>query len=532
MIYAFENFALDTDLFELRRDGATVPVEPQVFELLVFLVERRDRVASRDEIFEHVWKGRFVSDSALSSRIKAARRALDDDGEAQRLIRTIQRRGFRFVGEAREATTAAPPPAALAGALVAAPSAQRADGLVAEIMGRPAVAVLPFADATDGAGSSYLADGVTDEVTAALCAWRSYPVISRNTAFRHRASDLAAPELGRALGARYLLEGVLQRGDDRVKLTASLIDAEEDRTMWSGRIVRPLDEAFTLQEELAQTVMAMLEPEMRAAEMRRIERKPPGDWTAWDLAMRATWCANRSAEAEWDEAVRLAEAAAERAPDWYLPYALIAFVRFQRAMRNFSAADARTAFAATLEAARHALAVDPGSWLAHALTAVGELWVHGHHDRALDHVHRALELNPSACWTYHFGGCIRGFAGDLPAARRCQDRIFRIDPAYPYTAVIHSDLGLWRMLEGDLDAAADHLARAEQWDPAYGRALQRQVALGGLRGDRAASGRAIARLAEIGAPLGREQILTSYPFREARHRELFFDGFRRAGVNL
>jgi hypothetical protein len=99
-------------------------------------------------------------------------------------------------------------------------------------------------------------------------------------------------------------------------------------------------------------------------------------------------------------------------------------------------------------------------------------------------------------------------------------------------AVIHSDLGLWHMLEGDLDASAEHLRHAEQWDPAYGRALQRQVALAGLRGDRAAAGRAIHRLAEIGAPLAREQIMTSYPFRELRHRELFFDGLRRSGVNL
>jgi hypothetical protein len=143
-----------------------------------------------------------------------------------------------------------------------------------------------------------------------------------------------------------------------------------------------------------------------------------------------------------------------------------------------------------------------------------------------------MELNPSACWIYHFGGCITGFAGDPQTARQHGARVFRIDPAYPYMAVIHSDLGLWHMLEGNLDAAADHLGRAEQWDPAYGRGLQRQVALAGLRGDRAAVGRAIGRLAEIGAPLAREQIMTSYPFREQRHRALFFDGFRRAGVNL
>jgi TolB-like protein/Tfp pilus assembly protein PilF len=399
-------------------------------------------------------------------------------------------------------------------------------------MARPAIAVLPFVDATGDAGSSYLADGVADEITAALCAWRCFPVISRNTAFRYRGSDAPAPSIGRAIGARYLLTGAVQISGERIKVSVALIDAEDDHQVWSQRLVRPMAEVFRVEEEIAEQIVGMLAPEMQGAEMHRIVRKAPEDWTAWDLAMRAMWCANRAGDAEHDEAIRLAEAAAARAPDWYLPYALVAFVRFQRAMRSFSAADARTAFADTLEAARRALAIDQGSWLAHALTGVGELWTHGHHQRAVDHVNRALELNPSACWTYHFAGCIIGFSGDPPAARRLQARIFRIDPAYPYTAVIESDLGLWNLLEGDLDTAESHLDRAVQWDPAYGRALQRRVALGGLKGDRAMARQALARLAEIGIPLAREQILTSYPFRDPGHRERFFDGFRRAGINL
>jgi hypothetical protein len=147
-------------------------------------------------------------------------------------------------------------------------------------------------------------------------------------------------------------------------------------------------------------------------------------------------------------------------------------------------------------------------------------------------VHRAIELNPSACQAYRFGGCITGFAGDPAAARRHQERIFRIDPAYCYSAVIEVDLGLWRMIEGDLAEAGLHLQRAGQWDPGYGRACQRQVALGGLTGDRRLWERAKARLAELGVPLARDQILNSYPFRVAAQREVFLTGLRRAGVNV
>lgn len=521
MIYAFDDCALDTGLLELRRGGAPVRVEPQVFELLALLISARDRVVLRDEILARVWGGRIVSDAAVSSRVRDARRAIGDDGAAQRLIRTVQRRGFRFVGEARE-VPAAP----------AAPPAEPAERLAEAVMRRPAIAVLPFADATDGLWSSYLADAVTEELTATLGAWRAFPVISRNTAFRYRAADLSARELGRALGARYLVTGTLQRGRDRVKLSAALVDAEADRERWSGRLVRPLDEPFALEEALAERVATMLMPELRAAEMHRILRKRPEDMTAWDLAMRASWCVHRAGEAEFAEAERLAAEAAAREPGWRLPHTVIAYARFRRAMRAFTAADARTAFADTLAAAKRALEIDAGSWRAQALAGVGELWCNRHHDRALDHVDRAIALNPSAAEAHHFAGCIAGLSGDPAGAERRQRRVFRIDPAHPFTAVVEADLGLWRMLEGDLEEAARRLDRAVQWDPGCAQAHQRRVALAGLAGDRPAAARAAARLAEIGRPLDRAQLLASHPFRREAHRNLFFDGLRRAGVSL
>lgn len=537
MIYAFDSFTLDTGQYELRRGQEHVAVEPQVFELLALLVAASDRLVTRDEIVERVWNGRIVSEAAVSSRIKAARRAIGDDGSAQRLIRTVQRRGFRFIGTVREVAPAAveapasevglTPPAAISPA-----HAARTEALAAELMARPAIAVLPFADATDGAGASYMADGVTDEVIAALSAWRCFPVISRNTAFRYRGTTHTAPEIGRLTGARYLLTGTLQRSVAQVKLTAALVDAADDRQLWSGRFVRPLDEIFLLEEELAGEVVATLEPEIRNAEVQRVLRKAPGDLTAWDLAMRAAWHANHSSIADYDAAEALAGEAAVRVPGWSFPMALIAFVKFQRAMRGWSKAEARTAFAETLAAARAALRIDGSSWMAHALAGVGELWTNLHYARALDHVHRAIQLNPSACWGYHFCGCISGFSGDLQAAVSHQSRVFTVDPAYPYTAVIEADLAMWRMLDGDLDAALRHATRCLEWDPAYGRGLQRLVALHGLRGDRGAAGHGLARLAELEMPIDRDSLIASYPFRDPAHRATFFRGLRQAGVNL
>lgn len=531
MIYAFEGYALDTERFELSRAGKPVALEPQVFELLACLVSSRDRVVSRDEIIEKVWKGRIVSDTAIATRLKEARKAIGDDGAAQRLIRTVHRRGVRFVGNVEVELDAAAPPASFGSSPPARVHATTT-AIVTQVLERPAIAVLPFVP-KGGNDEAYLADGLTDEVIGALCAWRSFPVISRNTSFLYRDASRRAAEIGAEIGARYLLTGTLQLGADRVKLTAALIDAETDRQIWTGRIIRSMDDVFTLEEDLAGRVVTMLEPELHGAEIQRVLRKPATDFTAWDLTMRAMWCANHPDGSDYDEAERLAAAAAARTPEWSLPQALVAAIRFQRAQRFFSAApDARMAFAGTLEAARAALEIDSGSWMAHALTGVGELWTNLNYDKALEHVHRAIQINPSACQAYHFGGCITGFSGAPAAARELQEVIFRIDPAYVYRAVIEADIALWHMLDGELDEAAAALNRALAWDPSYGRAWQRLAALAGLRGDRAAGEAALRRLGELGLSLQRDQLMSSYPFRDPAHGAIFFGGLRSAGADI
>ncbi|MEM7319356.1 MAG: hypothetical protein AAF408_10100, partial [Pseudomonadota bacterium] len=154
------------------------------------------------------------------------------------------------------------------------------------------------------------------------------------------------------------------------------------------------------------------------------------------------------------------------------------------------------------------------------------------HERALLHVNRAIDLNPSAAMNYHFGGCITGFAGDPESARKHQERLFRLDPLYPYTAVIEADLGLWHLLDEEFPEADHRLHRAHRWDPRYGRALQRQIALAGLKGDREAAAVAARKLSELGLPLNFDAIAASYPFQNPDHGEMFLDGLRRSGVNF
>ncbi|MGI9390810.1 MAG: winged helix-turn-helix domain-containing tetratricopeptide repeat protein [Boseongicola sp.] len=525
MTYIFENFELDEARAELRREGDQVPVEPQVFELIKLLVSAQDRVVTRDEIFEVIWGNRIVSDAALSSRIRDARKALGDDGSAQRLIRTVQRRGLRFVGEVRESAAAAKTVETDSGS-------SAATSLSDDVLDRPAIAVLPFESLSEDAADKFLADGLTDEIVAALSAWRYFPVISRTTTLRYRAPTPPGQDIGTSTGARYVLSGTFRKQEQRIKVSVALTDTELDQQIWSKRITRDLDELVDLEEEIAAQVATLLAPELEGAEARRVLRRPSSDLTAWELAMRAAWLIEQGSEADFAQAEHLASQAIERAPDWTLPYTLIAIAKFQQAMLGFSGSDTGTAFSETLRAAKQALEIDRGAWIAHALTAVGELWTNNNHERALLHVNRAIELNPSAAMNYHFGGCITGFSGDPEGARKYQERLFRLDPLYPYTAVIEADLGLWHLLDEELLEANDRLQRSHQWDPRYGRALQRQISLAGLNGDRDAAMIAARKLSDLGLPLNYDSIAASYPFRNPDHNEIFLDGLRRSGVNF
>src|SRR5689334_3222882 len=178
MQFSFERFLLDTARRELRRDGLPVAMQPQVFDLLVHLIRNRSRVLSKDDLISSVWDGRTVSDSTLTSRINAARTAIDDSGEAQRLIRTIPRRGFRFVGEVRERSVETVP----AGAIEPLHAIRQDQGAT----DRPAIAVLAFENMSDDPEQEYFCDGLSEDLLTTLSKVKWFFVIARNSSFSYK----------------------------------------------------------------------------------------------------------------------------------------------------------------------------------------------------------------------------------------------------------------------------------------------------------------------------------------------------------
>lgn len=521
MQYAFADFVLDADRAELRQNGAPVRIEPQVFDLLKLLIASNGRMVPRDEIFEVIWGDRIVSDAALSSRIKDARKALGDDGSTQKFIRTIHRRGLLFTGDVEQ--TDVP--------LVVANNKQAPEQQITENR-RAMVAVLPFEDLTSVDGHSALARGLTDELTSVLAYWRTFLVVSGQSVTRLPSDFTSAADIGAFLNADYLLSGSIRQTGNNVKLNITMMQTATNTDVWSDRLICDLSELQDVEEDLASRLSTILAVEIQMAEARRIMRKPEETWTPWDRAMRTISYLRSGKRSDYQAAEALALAACAESPDWGLPFTLVAVARFQMAMAGFSAADSSKAFAPTLKAAEQALDIDRTDWMAHALTGVGELWTHRNFDKALAHVEKAVSLNPSAVMNYHFGGCVTGFAGDPAGARRFQEHLFRIDPTYPYRAVIEADLGLWHFLDKEFEEAAYRFDRAETWDPNYGRCWQRRVALFGYTGQRDKAQAAAQKLKALGLPVDIDTITNSYPFRLDKHKNMFMTGLRQAGLNL
>ena len=304
--YLFEDCALDTDRRELRRGTALVAVEPQVFDLLVHLIRHRDRVVSKDDLLASVWHGRIVSESALFNRINAARSAIGDTGDQQRLIKTLPRKGIRFVGEVREDETSAVA-ATIRGRRRIAPErpTPRHTGrtLHLPLPDRPSIAVLPFANMSGDPDQEYFADGISEDLITGLSRIRWLFVIARNSTFvyKHRAVDVK--QVSRELGVRYVLEGSVRRAGKRLRISAQLIDAMTGGHHWAERYDRELGDIFAVQDEITRSVAAAIEPHLLAAEGVRALSRSADDLGAWELVARAQTHFWRLTRADYETAI-------------------------------------------------------------------------------------------------------------------------------------------------------------------------------------------------------------------------------------
>jgi len=447
MLYLFDDFELDRRKVELRRRGEAVPVEPQVFALLLLLVDNRERLVSRDEIIEKVWDGRIVSDSALDSRVKSARRALGDDGRTQRFIRTIHGQGFRFVAEVREA-----------GAASGATGIHEEPALEQPPDTRASIAVLPFRLVGDAGDCAVIADALPDELIAELSRLRWLFVIARGSSFRFRSEAPDPMEVGKALSVRYCLSGVVELTETALAVTVQLADTRDAGVVWAERFASSLADVHETRSRILARLAAALEVQISRNEARLARSVAPENldaWAAYHLGLQHMFRFNRSDNAVagglFEKAIAL-EAGFSRA------HAGLSFVHFQNAfLRHTSDLPAEVKRARSL--AERSVELDPFDPFAN-LTMGRSFWLDGELDDGLVWLERATSISPNyaqgiyaRAWTHALSG--RGAEG-----RRDADLAMALSPLDPLHYAMAATRALSHLVSGEDEEASVWAERA------------------------------------------------------------------------
>jgi TolB-like protein len=455
LIYQFDDYSLDVDRQELWRGTELIDVEPQVLDLLQYLIRHRERVVSKDDLIKHVWHGRIVSESTLTSRITAVRHAIGDSGDHQRLIRTIARKGIRFVGKVRGDQSSAER-SSTADTTPSSPVAT-----APRPRDKPSIAVLPFANMSGDPEQEYFADGMVEEIITGLSRIKWLFVIARNSSFTYKGRAVDVKQVGRELGVRYILEGSVRKSGDRVRITTQLVEAETGRHLWAERYDRPIGDIFTLQDEITLSVVGAIEPSLRSAEVERAKRKRPDSLEAYDLVLQALPDVYSRMPEQEKEALVLLRRALAIDPNYALAHACAAHSYHTLFLRGGQNAEDRVA------AIRHARsAIAHGQDDALALAFAGFILGIDAHDRAAAFAafDAALAISPSTALTYIFGSIILRFAGD-DRASEWAERGLRLSPFDPWRSSAFNTMALGHFHHGQYEEAVTAGRKAVQSSP-------------------------------------------------------------------
>jgi TolB-like protein/Tfp pilus assembly protein PilF len=522
----FADCEIDVAGFTLRRAGEVRAIEPQVLELLLHLARNPDRLLTKDDLIQHVWHGRIVSDTTITSRIKSARAAIGDDGTQQKLIRTVHGRGVRFIAAVRTELDGAAS-TKNSSAMLARASEAAADTTLKRNW--PAIAVLPFTNLGAEDDQDYLADGVTEDIITDLSRFRELRVVARDSCFQHRApklKDRAADlqQIGRALNADYVVTGSIRRHGAKLRLSAQLTQTESGNQVWAERFDRDAEDVFAMADELVRTIVATLVGRVRQAGSALARRKPPANLAAYECVLRGHAAQAQIGDSAQEAAARrFFEQALALDPDYPRAHAGLAVVLLCEWFRLADPADAL--LEAALEHAEKAVAIDPEDY--ECQEALGWVLLHcKQFELSEQHYRRVIELNPNSPAELAAMGSACSFLGRPDEGIQWFELARRIDPYFDAS-------WYWNLLGAayfnarrydDAIKALEHVANAAVWVKAYAAA---SCAMAG----RIDCARRIAQSLDSEAPhFYAEAILRKEPYRNPADLEHLAEGFQKAGL--
>ena len=444
-IISFDEFELDTARGELRRGGHIVSLEPQVLDLITYLATHPGKIITRDDLIEHVWAGRIVSDSAISTRINAARTALGDDGQRQKLIKTIPRRGFRFEGIA---------------------NADDSNQLSA-LPEKPSIAVLPFRNLSGDPEQAYFSDGITDDIIIELARCRELFVIARQSSFVFRDTSAASTKIARDLGVQYILDGGVRRSGARIRVTAQLIDPTTGAHLWVEKYDRNIEDIFEVQDEITSMIVNTLVGEITRDTYQRSLVKSSGKVNAYDHFLRASEFNYRGGRDDVRHARDEALKAIEIDPDLARAHALVAWTYIAEFL-NAWGDDPKNAIQKARAFALAAVDADGREPLGYAVLG----WVYmclKDFERGLAEQRRAIADNPGNAHYRSLYAFTLAYAGQSDKALEELEKAMRLNPRHPDLYHAHYGRALFNLRR--YDEAILPLEKIRTSQPGNGNAI-------------------------------------------------------------
>ncbi len=451
MICHFNNFVLDDSLYRLNCDGATVDLEPLVFDLLLYLLRHRDRVVTRDELLTNLWPGKVVTDAALAVRIGELRKALGDSGKEQAFIKTVQGRGYQFIGEVTNETPAA--------SITTESDSPRSPDRINKL--EPQIAVLPFHSLGENSTDVLVAEGMTTEIISALVRIPDLTVVARGSSARFTDPDVDLREVGEALGVSKILKGSVQIHQDQLRINAQLIETPSGSLLWSETYDRDMQNLFDIQDDIAQQIATEMQVSLVTGQNSRRVAKSSNRLAAWKLVLEAGPLVESHVRENSIAAKRLLEQAIDLDPNYAAAHVLKGWLYWENAAWGWGE-DRQDDIAQAKQEVTAAIKADPNYPDSYSLLGM----IHrldGDYETAVSMNRKALEMAPGDAGVIALYGAALVHAGRFAAGITETERALSLSPFPP--PWMQYLFGMALHLDGRNEAACDYLEAAIERDP-------------------------------------------------------------------
>lgn len=446
-------FKIDKNARTFELAGKPVQVGARAFDVLAFLDDHADRVVSKQELLEQVWGGLSVEEGNLSVQISALRKLLGADA-----ISTVPGVGYKLTKGTEEQPTIQGPP----------------------LPQKPSVAVLPFANLTGDATTDYLVDGIVSDLISVLSRVPGIFVIAASSSFKYKGAVVSLRDVGTELGVRYVLEGSIQLGGDKLRITTQLVEAQTSHTIWSERFAGTTQDVFTLQDQITERTAAVLELNVMVAEASRARRAPTNNVRAYDLCLQASPGVMRiSTRADFNSVVAMLDQAIAIDPDY-------AFAKALKVRAHTMAAGSRAITheegAAALPAAYALLGDNPTDPLVLAYAGHMVAYLGGDGELGYRSIQQGKSINPNSVLVRVSAAWCGAYLGYYQAAIEDAEFAYRLNPLDPNIGYCRAAHGYALMGLRVYDEAVKWLEKGLADDPTFGTTLQALAAAYELAG--------------------------------------------------